>query len=248
VAYSPDGKTLAAGTSIPYSNAAAPGTVQIWDVATKKVRLEFPANRRGVTSLAFAGDGQRLATAGEADPVLRLWHVATGKEGGQLKGHKQGILSVAWSSNGHLLASGGWDGVIKFWDPDTGQERRSLQAYPQRVHRLVFSPNNTLLASTSIDAPVKVWDAETGELLASFHYAKHNFGPLLFTPDGRHLLAATRRRVYQGLGSSRPDPPLIAWRSPIGSQYLADVLRIPASRSPGRDTDGTGHGANAAVS
>jgi WD40 repeat protein len=80
--------------------------VQIWDVATKKVRLEFPANRGGVTSLAFAGDGQRLATAGEADPVLRLWHVATGKECGQLKGHKQGILSVAWSSNGHLLASG----------------------------------------------------------------------------------------------------------------------------------------------
>ncbi len=78
VAFSPDGKTLAAGVIGP----ATAGGVMLWDVATRKPLADKPltVNRGFVTGgLAFSPDGKTLAAGVSADVALRgvmLWDVA----------------------------------------------------------------------------------------------------------------------------------------------------------------------------
>jgi len=71
VAFSPDGKTLAAGTGS--------GSVQLWEVLTGAERRRFAGHDGWVGSVAFAPDGRVLASGGHDTTVL-LWDV-TGRRG-----------------------------------------------------------------------------------------------------------------------------------------------------------------------
>ena len=66
VAFSPDGKTLAAGTGS--------GSVQLWEVLTGAERRRFTGHHGWVGSVAFAPDGRVLASGGHDTTVL-LWDV-----------------------------------------------------------------------------------------------------------------------------------------------------------------------------
>ena len=63
-AWSPDGKMLAVGHS----------TIQIWEVATMKLRREFDGHQGAIRSLAFSPDGGLLAS-GSADTTVLIWDV-----------------------------------------------------------------------------------------------------------------------------------------------------------------------------
>ena len=67
VAFSPDGTTLAAGST--------DGTVRLWDMATHRQITTLTGPTGAVNSVAFSPDGKTLAT-GSADHTVRLWDVA----------------------------------------------------------------------------------------------------------------------------------------------------------------------------
>ena len=75
VAFSPDGKTIAAGyVHVPFGNTptAATGGVVLWDVAAR-ARFDEPiaVNEDGVWSVAFSPDGKTIAAAcGRGGSVL----------------------------------------------------------------------------------------------------------------------------------------------------------------------------------
>ena len=71
-AFSPDGKTLA--TALPDS------TIQLWDVATWKVKGEFRGHRDCVTALTFTNDGRLLS--GSADTTVLAWDLKAAKPPG----------------------------------------------------------------------------------------------------------------------------------------------------------------------
>src|SRR5262249_15256857 len=59
VGFSPDGKRIAAGMG----SRNQPGRVEVWDFATRKL-LWSQDEARGVSSVAFSADSQRLAWSG----------------------------------------------------------------------------------------------------------------------------------------------------------------------------------------
>jgi WD40 repeat protein len=73
VAFSPDGKLIAAGSGEPKEH----GHVTIWDVSTRKQRWQHP-EKDGVPAVAFAPDGKLLAIA-VYDGAARLLDVETGE-------------------------------------------------------------------------------------------------------------------------------------------------------------------------
>src|SRR5581483_9280626 len=67
VAYSPDGKMVAAGS--------IDGTVDVWDAATGARLTSLAAHKGQITSVAFSPDNTALATAGR-DKTVQVWAVA----------------------------------------------------------------------------------------------------------------------------------------------------------------------------
>ncbi len=67
VAFSPDGRYLAAG--------GAASAVHLIDTTSWQVIRTFEGHSSGVTSVAFSPDGRRLAS-GAADDTVRLWDIS----------------------------------------------------------------------------------------------------------------------------------------------------------------------------
>jgi WD40 repeat protein len=70
VAFSPDGKSLAAGSEDK--------TIKLWDVGTGKERTTLQGHTAEVLSVAFSPDGKTLAS-GSADKTIKLWDIPAGK-------------------------------------------------------------------------------------------------------------------------------------------------------------------------
>jgi len=112
VAFSPDGRTFAAGD--------VDGRIWLWTMGSPAPRAELVAGSgrgvRIVSDLAFSPDGRWLASAGHKQ-ATKLWDVATGGLVATFDGPSDGMSTVAFSPDGRTLAgSGGGEGKVRLWD------------------------------------------------------------------------------------------------------------------------------------
>jgi WD40 repeat protein len=104
LALSPDGQTLA---------STAGRTVKVWDLTGKRLLAILQGHRRVVSSVAFAPDGQGLASASH-DGTVRLWDVSSGSERACLDGGIGKVDSVTFAPDGMTLAAGGEADIVVF--------------------------------------------------------------------------------------------------------------------------------------
>src|SRR5262249_28777328 len=100
VAYSPDGKRLASGSTH--------GRVRVWDAQTGQEVLTLRGHTGTVASVCFSPDGKCLASA-SSDKTVRLWDAQSGQEVLTLRGHTGYVTSVCFSPDGTRIASASED-------------------------------------------------------------------------------------------------------------------------------------------
>jgi WD40 repeat protein len=171
------------------ATADSGGFIKVWDIAGRKFRWTWQADKQIVYSLAWHPAGTRLAAA-SANGLIRLWDVAPGTEPTVIEAHTGMIWSVAWSPDGRRLASGGSDKAIRIWDAISGTVSRVIQNHTHSVYTVAWSPDGRHLASASGDRTVKIWLVATGEEVLCYRGHTSEVLTVAWSPDGSTLASA----------------------------------------------------------
>ncbi len=179
VAYSPDGKLIAA--------AGGDKLIRIWEVKTGRVLHRLEGSPEAILSIAFSPHGSILASAGR-DQAIRTWRVDSGKLRSSWSGHGARVWSIAFAPDGETLASASADGTIRLWDVATGRQVAQFDRSPE-ARALAFSPDGQSLVSTGQQPALHL--VELGDkalLLAPAAELKKQLERAKLKLDGIHLI------------------------------------------------------------
>ena len=178
IAFSPDGKLLAAGGCVMAwrGGGCTEGIIRFWDVAT--LQLSGPpirAHAGTVSHVAFSPDGKTLVSAtGRFERTMLLWDVATRQPidppfVGRERTHR---AAIALSPDGRLLVTrsqgpslqpGGGRGFINerinLWDVATRRSLgRPLTGPTSYVKAMSITPDGRALITAGWDEKIIIWD------------------------------------------------------------------------------------------
>jgi WD40 repeat protein len=197
VAFSPDGKLVASGGTVPGGGPE----LKLWDATTGKEVRALRGHTKGVLAVAFAPDGLLLASGG-SDRTVRLWDLRPTDSA--LPGPPTLVRGVAISPDGKTLAAGSMGmfvggsnrqlkaatGEVRLWDLGTGNNTAALRGPWEGVAAVAFSPDSKRVAAGT-DAVVRVWERATGRELLVLGGHKAVISCLAWTPDGKVLVSGS---------------------------------------------------------
>lgn len=184
VAFSPDGKLLAAGTY---------GRVIIWNLATARPAKTLTSVLGAVNDLRFSPDGKLLAVAGgqpSARGDLRLFQTSDWKLAANLGGHLDVVSCVAFTADGKSLASASYDKTVRVWDLASQKPRLTLTGHSDFVYSVAFGPEGKWLVSASKDRSVKLVDAVTGQSRFTFSGMNEDVLAVAVSADGKQVVSS----------------------------------------------------------
>jgi WD40 repeat protein len=184
VRFSPDGKTLAAGSGEPSRS----GDISIFDVASGNLLHAWEEHHDDtVLCLDFSPDGKLLAS-GAADKIARVTEIATGKRVSLFEGHTHHVMGIAFRADGRVLATAGADGVVTTWDMAMGERIKKIQGWTKEVTSLQFIGATSKIVTSSGDNLVRIVN-DTGSEVRAMPRLPDFMQSAASTADGAIIIA-----------------------------------------------------------
>jgi WD40 repeat protein len=164
--------------------------------AGAKVRLGTTRYFVGATisSIAFAHDGQTLASLDESSSDVTIWDVKTGKKQRTLRppnellpDHGWGARVVSYSPNGRWLVSA-YDDVVIIWDVQSGRMRQVFSGEFRGISDIFVSANSRFVGAFCHDRQVRIWDIDSGRETNHLPWLGRRHG---LSPNGDRIAAIT---------------------------------------------------------
>ncbi|MFN3648793.1 MAG: WD40 repeat domain-containing protein [Armatimonadota bacterium] len=192
VAYSPDGKLLAAGR---YRE------VLVWRLGDPGARPSIVWNEAPgpVRGLAWSPDGTRLAAAtgrpGQTGEVAVIHGAHQPPLGGEYpvhlyKEHKDVVEGIAFASEGRVLLTAGLDDRALALQMEPRKPLATMGDHTGRVTAIAVSPNGKYVATGSLDRTVKIWSAADYLPLANVDGSVGPVTALVFIPGNDQFAVA----------------------------------------------------------
>ncbi|HEY1192204.1 MAG TPA: c-type cytochrome domain-containing protein [Gemmata sp.] len=187
--------------------AADEKTVKLFEAATGELKYTLAVHEQPVISMAFSGDGLRLATAGREGRIF-VTDTKTGKVVSRTAAFDPGpfvkpvpqFWAVALSPDGERLMSTGFDqGEVQVWDAATGKSLKTIKATRTFVGALQFSQDgkHLFIGDNGIMPLGVVWDLKAAKKRSLMFGGHSGFYAMAFAPDGKSFA------VTQGDGTLR---------------------------------------------
>ncbi len=224
VAFSPDGKRVAAGCK--------KGLVVVSDVESEQIVWSRTERELDAMNVAFSPDGQWLVAgygsySGRQAGRIKVWEAASGKEIKVFAGPRGGVNKLAFHPDGKRLALAGFE-VVEILDLESGRKLLDLKGHAKWVYCLAYSPDGKWLATAGWDRTVKLREAATGvEVSTIFAHAGFVLS-LSFSPDSGQLVTTSEDRSVR------------LWEIPSGRRLVTfhghmDFVQAVAFRPDGRE-------------
>ena len=181
VAFSPDGQTLASGSSDK--------TVRLWDLRRRKLKATLEGHVDRVGALVFSPDGKMLASS-DRHGIL-LWDAATAQHKNTLimkwdPGARQHILTVTEDKRMSLP-------MVKPTNQSTKNKTPSNPVfYVFSIGSLAFSPDGKTLACAGSSGAIALLDMSTLQVKKSFSGHGTWVNSVAFSPDGQILASGSK--------------------------------------------------------
>jgi WD40 repeat protein len=186
VAFSPDGKSIVAGSE--------DGFTRIWDLRSTKVTRVFPDGRGQVRCAAFSPDGRYILSADAQGGPLRLRSLASGavvRQFGEAipetpsSSDSPGdwYRAVAFSPTGRYVLSGGFTG-LRLWEVASGKKIMQLGEM-SAVNTLALTADGKRALAGYVGGSLELWDLRTGAQLRLREGERSDVQSLALTPDGK---------------------------------------------------------------
>jgi WD40 repeat protein len=213
VAFSPDGRWIAAGLSGPRP------TLRVWPAVGSgaAVTLDTSDVTYGPHPPAFSSDSARLASFSKGRSLM-IWTTASWElaRTWTLPGTGR---ALAFAPEGSHLAIAS-DGEAAIWDADTGSKLLTFSTPGSaEMEEIAWSPDGRRVVTSADDGVVRFWSSSDGRLLASLYVLGSGGEWLLVAPDGRID------------GSESALARVVAWR--VGNGVVYDTRLTQKRRVPG---------------
>jgi WD40 repeat protein len=171
LAFSPDGKELAAG---------GVNEVTVWDAATGKLLRRLPHQPARIHALAYSADGKKILVGGGVVGEYgdaALVDATTGAREKVFGPFGDLVLCVAFAPNGKTVAVGSADRTTRGYGLADGAEVWRSSLHSDWVTGVAYSHGGKWLATSSKDRTVKVLDGTTGKLFTTFNGHRRQYAP-----------------------------------------------------------------------
>ncbi|MEM9943526.1 MAG: hypothetical protein AAF939_18330, partial [Planctomycetota bacterium] len=188
VKFSNDGQLLAGGPDVSESNGLVEGTIDLWDVKTKKTNQRLIGHGNWVMWMEFC-DNDRYLISFSLDGTIRKWSVPDGKE----------ILKIDWrdevpincvclGNDGQQILCGHNNGMMTVRDLSDGSLIRSVQILHTPIDQIcVPSKSGVAVVTSDRSGVVTVIDVETLESIVQLEQGIGNIQGLSLDRESTSL-------------------------------------------------------------
>ncbi len=234
VSISPSGEWLAFG-------ARKLGQLLVWEWQSESYVLKQQGHYFDMNALAYAPDGQTIATGGD-DGKVKVWSSHSGFCFITFTEHTAPISCVAFAKHGSVLFSSSLDGTVRAYDLIRYRNFRTFTSpSPVQFSSLAVDPSGEVVAAGSTDSfEVFLWSVQTGKLLDIMAGHTGPVSSIAFSPSGANVLATVSwdktTRVWNIFSRTRTVEPFSLNSDGLALAFRPDGREIAVSTLDGQIT------------